>query len=240
VVVEEHLQGDEASILAFTDGKAIAVLEASQDHKAIHEGDKGPNTGGMGAYCPAPVVTEKVLQQVSRDILVPVVHALSKEGRPYRGILYAGLMITKGGPKVLEFNVRFGDPEAQAVLPRLRTDLVELMVATIDGTLEDVDLEWDPRPALCVVMASGGYPGSYEKGKPIRGLGKLHGVEDVHVYHAGTSLSDGDLVTSGGRVLGVTGFGADLKAARDRAYEAVAQIEFDGAYHRRDIGHRAL
>jgi phosphoribosylamine--glycine ligase len=240
VVVEEHLKGDEASILAFTDGQTITVLDASQDHKAIHDGDEGPNTGGMGAYCPAPVVTEKVLDQVSRDVLVPIVHALGKEGRPYRGILYAGLMITKGGPKVLEFNVRFGDPEAQVVLPRLRTDLVDLMVATIDGTLEQVDLEWDPRHAMCVVMASEGYPGSYEKGRPIHGLGKLADRDDVHVYHAGTALSDGDIVTSGGRVLGVTGFGEDLAAARDRAYEAVDQIEFEGAYCRRDIGHRAL
>jgi len=171
---------------------------------------------------------------------VPVVHALGKEERPYRGILYAGLMITKGGPKVIEFNCRFGDPEAQVVLPRLKTDLLDLMEATIDGTLDERNLEWDPRPAMCVVVASGGYPGSYEKGKPIAGLGVLADMDDVIVFHAGTALKDGQVVTSGGRVLGITALGADLKAARDRCYDAVGKLAFEGARYRLDIGHRAL
>ena len=240
IVIEECLPGAEASIIAFTDGKTIAVLETSQDHKAAYDGDRGPNTGGMGAYSPAPIVTDRILDQVSRDILVPVVHALSKEGRPYRGILYAGLMISKGGPKVLEFNVRLGDPETQAILPRLKTDLVELMEATIDGTLDQVDLEWDPRPAMCVVMASRGYPGAYPKGKVITGLWDAAQMADVTVYHAGTALVGGDVATSGGRVLGVTALGDDLQKARDRAYEAVEAIDFEGARYRKDIGHRVL
>jgi len=240
LVIEEFLQGEEASILAFTDGETIAILEASQDHKAAFDGDRGPNTGGMGAYCPAPVVTSAILDQVSRDILVPVVHALSRARRPYRGILYAGLMISKGGPKVLEFNVRFGDPETQAVLPRMKTDIVELMEATIDGTLGEVELEWDPRHALTVVLASEGYPGSYEKGRPITGLGGFADRDDVIVTHAGTALSGGEIVTAGGRVLAVTGLGKDLAEARELAYEAIGEIRFEGAQHRSDIGHRAL
>ncbi len=240
VVVEEFLNGEEASILAFTDGATIAVLEASQDHKAARDGDRGPNTGGMGAYSPAPIVTDRVLDQVSRDILVPLVHALRKEERPYRGILYAGLMIGKGGAKVLEFNVRFGDPETQVVLPRLKTDLVELMEATIDGTLEQVELEWDPRAAMCVVMAAAGYPGAYARGKRIHGIGDANALEGVTVFHAGTRIEDGDLVTAGGRVLGVTALGDDLAAARDRAYEAVEKITWEGILYRKDIGYRAL
>ena len=240
IVVEEFLSGEEASILALTDGATIAVLESSQDHKAAHDGDQGPNTGGMGAYSPAPVVTDKVLDQITRDILVPVVHALNKEGRPYRGVIYAGLMITKGGPKVIEFNCRFGDPEAQVVLPRLKTDLVELMEATIDGTLENFSLEWDERPAMCVVVASDGYPGSYPKGKAIKGLGDLAGEEDVIVFHAGTAIERGEIVTAGGRVLGITAFGDDLADARLRCYEAVGKVSFEGSWSRSDIGHRAL
>jgi phosphoribosylamine--glycine ligase len=240
VVIEEYLNGEEASILAFTDGETIAVLEASQDHKAARDGDRGPNTGGMGAYCPAPIVTPRVMDQVARDILVPLVHAMRKEERPYRGILYAGLMIGKGGPKVLEFNVRFGDPETQAVLPRLKTDVVELMEATIDGTLDQVELEWDPRAAMCVVMASAGYPGSCAKGRIIHGIGDANAVPGVTVYHAGTAIEGGNLVTAGGRVLGVTALGDDLAAARDRAYEAVGKISWEGILYRKDIGHRAL
>ena len=240
IIIEECLPGAEASIIAFTDGKTIAVLETSQDHKAAYDGDRGPNTGGMGAYSPAPIVTDRLLDQVSRDVLVPVVHAMSKEGRPFRGVLYAGLMLSKGGPKVLEFNVRLGDPEAQVILPRLRTDLVELMEATLDGTLEDVDLEWDPRPAMCVVMASRGYPGAYPRGMKITGLGAAQGMEDVIVYHAGTALVDGDVATSGGRVLGVTALGDDFAKARDRAYQAVSLIGYEGARYRKDIGHRVL
>jgi phosphoribosylamine--glycine ligase len=240
VVVEEFLAGEEASIIAFTDGSTIAILEASQDHKAALDGDRGPNTGGMGAFSPAPVVTDRVLDQVTRDILVPIVHALHVEGRDYRGILYAGLMVGKGGPKVLEFNVRLGDPETQALLPRLQTDLVEMMEATIDGTLDRVDLRWDPRAALCVVMASGGYPGKYETGRVITGLEAAEAMEGVQVFHAGTGTSAGRTVTSGGRVLGVTALGADLAQAQARAYAAVGKIRFEGMHYRRDIGHRAL
>jgi phosphoribosylamine--glycine ligase len=240
IVVEEFLTGEEASILALTDGSTIAVLESSQDHKAAHDGDEGPNTGGMGAYSPAPVVTDRILDQITRDILVPTIHAMNKEHRPYRGVLYAGLIITKGGPKVIEFNCRFGDPEAQVVLPRLKTDLVDLMEATIDGTLDQIELEWDPRPAMCVVLASGGYPGSYEKTKTIHGLGPLSNWDDVIVYHAGTAIMGNEIVTAGGRVLGITAFGDDLKAARDTAYEAVEEVFFENSYHRTDIGHRAL
>ncbi|MCU0725544.1 MAG: phosphoribosylamine--glycine ligase [Planctomycetes bacterium] len=240
VVVEEFLAGEEASIIAFIDGGTIAVLEASQDHKAALDGDRGPNTGGMGAYSPAPVVTDRVLDQVVRDILVPIVHALHVENRDYRGILYAGLMIGKGGPKVLEFNVRLGDPETQALLPRLKTDLVEMMEATIDGTLDRVELRWDPRAALCVVMASGGYPGRYEKGRTISGLDEAEALDGVHVFHAGTEAAGGRTVTAGGRVLGVTALGADLADAQARAYAAVGKIRFEGAHYRRDIGHRAV
>jgi phosphoribosylamine--glycine ligase len=240
IVIEEFLIGQEASILAVTDGRTIAVLESSQDHKAIFDGDEGPNTGGMGAYSPAPVVTEEVQAQITRDILVPTIHAMSKEGKPYKGVLYAGLMITKGGPKVVEYNVRFGDPEAQVVLSRLKTDLVDLLLAAVDGTLEEIDLEWDSRPAMCVVLAAGGYPGSYEKGKVIHGLATVAHRDDVVVYHAGTALRGGDLVTAGGRVLGVTGLGDDLAAARDAAYEGAEAINWDDYYYRKDIGHRAL
>ncbi len=240
IIIEEFLNGEEASILAFTDGRTIAVLEASQDHKAAYEGDTGPNTGGMGAYSPAPVVTSRILDQVTRDILVPLVHALHKEERPYRGILYAGLMISKGGPKVLEFNVRFGDPETQVVLARMKTDLVELMEATIDGTLDQVELDWDPRAAMCVVMAAGGYPESYEQGKIIHGISDANAMDDVAVFHAGTKIENGNLVTAGGRVLGVTALGEDLAAARERAYQAVAKIDWEDVHYRKDIGHRAL
>ncbi len=240
LVVEEFLPGEEASILALTDGETIAILEPSQDHKAALDGDQGPNTGGMGAYCPAPVVTTRVLDQVARSVLVPVVHALRRGGRPYRGVLYAGLMISKAGPKVLEFNCRFGDPETQVVLPRLRTDLVDLMEATIDGTLGTLDLAWDPRPALNVVLASRGYPGAYPKGFPIEGLDAAAAEESVHVFHAGTARAGDRIVTAGGRVLSVTALGADLRDARDRAYRAVGKVRFEGAHYRRDIGHRAL
>lgn len=240
IVIEECLMGQEASIHVLTDGQTIAVFDSSQDHKAAYDGDQGPNTGGMGAYSPAPAVTGKVLDQVTRDVLVPLVHAMAKEGRPFRGILFAGIMITKSGPKVLEFNVRMGDPETQVLLPRLKSDLVDLMEACIDGKLDECEIEWDPRPALCVVVASEGYPGSYEKGKAIRGLGKVAEIPDVFVYHAGTALENGQIVTAGGRVLGVTALGEDLRAARDRAYDAVERVDFQGAFFRSDIGHRAL
>ncbi|UCG48329.1 MAG: phosphoribosylamine--glycine ligase [Phycisphaerales bacterium] len=240
IVVEDKLLGEEASILAFVDGRNIYVMESSQDHKPIGDGDTGPNTGGMGAYSPAPVVTEKLMDQISREILVPIVDGMNRNGTPYKGVLYAGLMITAGGPRVLEFNVRFGDPETQPVLMRLKSDLLEVCMAVCDGTLDNVTLKWDPRPAVCVVVASGGYPGDYEKGKKISGLDRAARAEDVMVFHAGTRIDNGDLVTSGGRVLGVTALGSDIADAKNRAYGAVDMIKFDGAYCRRDIAHRAI
>ena len=240
VVIEECLVGEEASILALTDGKTIYPLPSSQDHKPIYDGDEGPNTGGMGAYSPAPVVTPEMEERITREILVPVVHALRVRGIRYRGVVYAGLMITPGGPKVLEFNVRFGDPETQPILVRLRSDLVPALEAVIDGRLEEASLDWDERPAVCVVMASGGYPGRYEKGKPISGLEEAAGMADVAIFHAGTAVADGRVVTNGGRVLGVTALGETVAEAKARAYEAVARVHFDGAYNRTDIADRAI
>jgi phosphoribosylamine--glycine ligase len=240
IIVEDKLLGEEASILAFVDGRNIYVMESSQDHKPIGDGDTGPNTGGMGAYSPAPVVTEELMNQITREVLVPVVDGMNRNGTPYRGVLYAGLMITGGGPRVLEFNVRFGDPETQPILMRLKSDLLEVLLAVCDGTLDQIDLEWDPRPAVCVVMASGGYPGDYEKGKKITGLKEAGQREDVIVFHAGTAEQDGDILTSGGRVLGVTALGGTIADAKTRAYQAVDRIEFDGAYCRRDIADKAI
>ncbi len=240
VVVEEKLIGEEASILAFVDGRNIYVMESSQDHKPIGDGDTGPNTGGMGAYSPAPVVTDEMMNQITREILVPVVDGMNRQGTPYRGVLYAGLMITAGGPRVLEFNVRFGDPETQPILMRLKSDLLEVMLSVCEGRLDKVELEWDERPAVCVVMASGGYPGEYEKGKVIKGLEEAAELDDVEVFHAGTALQNGEVVTAGGRVLGVTARGQTIPAAKVRAYEAVDRISFDGAYSRRDIADKAI
>ena len=240
LVVEECLRGEEASIIALTDGKAIAPLEPAQDHKAIFDGDKGPNTGGMGAYSPAPVVTPEVMDRVVKEVLVPTVHAMNKEGRPFKGVLYAGLMMTEQGPKVLEYNVRFGDPEAQPLLMRLDCDLVDLLDAVVDGCLDEADIRWDSRAAVCVVMASGGYPGEYEKGKPISGLDDAARIDDVQVFHAGTAVKGDEIVTAGGRVLGVTALGESTAAAIDRAYEAVGKIGWDGVQFRKDIGAKAL
>jgi phosphoribosylamine--glycine ligase len=240
VVVEERLEGQEASLLAFVDGRNIYVMESSQDHKAIGDGDSGPNTGGMGAYSPAPVVTEAMLAQVEREVLVPIVDGMTREGIVYCGVLYAGVMLTAAGPRVLEFNCRFGDPETQPILMRLSCDLVEVLEAVIDRKLDQVSLEWDERPAVCVVMASGGYPGSYEKGKVITGLDEAAQLKDVVVFHAGTKLADGRVVTSGGRVLGVTALGNTIADAQKRAYEAVEKIHFDGAYYRHDIAGKAI
>jgi phosphoribosylamine--glycine ligase len=238
VLIEERLAGIEASVMSITDGRTIAVLEPAQDHKRIFDGDRGPNTGGMGTYSPAPVVSSRVMEQVERDILVPTVHGLGREKRRYRGVLFAGLMIAKGGPRVLEYNCRFGDPETQVVLPRLRTDLLEIFLATVEGRLSDITMEWDPRAAVCVVLASAGYPESSTKGVPIEGVEDAEALPDVTVYHAGTARVDGRLVTAGGRVLGVTAMGADLAAARARAYEAVGRIRFDGMQFRSDIAER--
>ena len=240
IIVEDKLLGEEASILAFVDGRNIYIMESSQDHKPIGDGDTGPNTGGMGAYSPAPVVTEDMMNHITREILVPVVDGMNRNGTPYKGILYAGLMITGGGPRVLEFNVRFGDPETQPILARMKSDLLEVLLAVCDGTLDQITLEWDRRPAVCVVMASGGYPGDYEKGKKIIGLQEAQQLEDVMVFHAGTKDRDGDIVTNGGRVLGVTALGQTIRDAKERAYRAVDKIKFDGAYCRRDIADKAI
>ena len=240
LIVEDKLLGQETSILAFVDGRSIYVMESSQDHKPIGDGDTGPNTGGMGAYSPAPIVTDKLMDQITREILVPTIDGMTRNDTPYRGILYAGLMLTQGGPRVLEYNVRFGDPETQPILMRLKSDLLDVMLAVCDGKLDKVDLEWDPRPAVCVVLSSGGYPGSYEKGKVIEGLDQAAKMKDVVVFHAGTAKKDGQVVTNGGRVLGVTALGDTIAAAKARAYEAVDLISFEGAYCRRDIADKAL
>ena len=240
VLVEEKLVGPEVSVLAFVDGNTIYMMENSQDHKPIGEGDTGPNTGGMGAYSPTPQPDEKTLHQIQSEILVPIVDAMRAQGITYKGVLYAGLMLTAGGPKVLEFNCRFGDPEAQPVLMRLKNDLVDVMEAVIDDKLDQITLEWDERPAMCVVMASGGYPGSYEKGKPITGLADANAMQDVVVFHAGTKKVSGQVVTAGGRVLGVTALGDSLKQAQQRCHDAVEKINFDGAYWRKDIGAKAM
>ena len=240
VVVEEFLNGEEASMLVFTDGRTIAAMPSSQDHKRALDNDEGPNTGGMGAYSPAPVVTGPVYDKIERDILIPSIHAMNVEDKPYSGVLYAGLMIDDGDPKVLEYNVRFGDPETQPILMRLKSDIVPIMLATIDGTLDQAEIEWDERPTVCVVMASGGYPGKYKKGLPITGIKEAEALGDVKVFHAGTADANGTLVTNGGRVLGVTAIGEELTDAIDLAYEAVSQISFEGAHYREDIAAKAL
>ncbi len=240
IIIEEFLEGEEASFLAFTDGKTVLPLPSSQDHKAAYDGDKGPNTGGMGAYSPAPVVTEKLHKQVMENIMLPTVKAMAAEGRAYKGVLYAGLMIKDGQAGVLEFNCRFGDPECQPLLMRLRGDLVEIMEAVIDERLDEVELDIDPRPTVCVVMAAGGYPGSYEKGMEIHGLEQVAEQENVMVFHAGTGEKEGKIVSVGGRVLGVTALGDNLPAAIRTAYEAVKLISWDGCFYRTDIGQKAL
>jgi len=240
IVVEERLVGQEVSVLALVDGRNIFMLDPAQDHKQIGEGDSGPNTGGMGAYCPTPLINDKLMAQIQKEIIVPTVDAMRRDGVIYQGVLYTGLMLTAGGPKVLEFNCRFGDPEVQALMMRLKGDLVDIMLATIEGRLDEVDLSWDPRCCCCVVMASGGYPGAYEKGKPITGLDKAAKLDGVQVFHAGTATQDGQTVTSGGRVLDVCAMGNDLADARQKANAACETIHFDGAYFRRDIGWRVM
>ncbi|BCL60707.1 hypothetical protein DGMP_14000 [Desulfomarina profundi] len=240
VVVEACLTGEEASFIAFTDGKTILPLPTSQDHKAVYENDEGPNTGGMGAYSPAPVVTDEIADFVMNRVMLPTVKGLEAEGRPYKGMLYAGLMIDGDDINVLEFNCRFGDPEAQPLLMRLKSDIVDIFEAAIDGKLDTVDMKIDPRPTVCVVMASGGYPGSYENGKIIKGLTKAAAVSGVEIFHAGTARKNSRIVTNGGRVLGITAVGKNLKEAIDRSYRAVAQIKWTTCYYRRDIGAKAL
>ena len=240
LVIEEFLRGEEASFLAFTDGKTVLALPSSQDHKAAFDGDKGPNTGGMGAYSPAPVLTEEMEQKVMEEIMLPVVRGMASEGRPYSGILYAGLMIDDDRVNVLEFNCRFGDPECQPLLMRVQTDLVELCNHCIDGTLDRVQLEIDPRPTVCVVIAAEGYPGSYVSGKIISGLDQAAAMENVEVFHGGTSRDAGRIVTSGGRVVGVSAIGETIQEAIKSAYAAADLIHWEGSWYRRDIGYRAL
>ena len=240
VVVEEYLVGEEASYLAFTDGKTILPLASSQDHKAVLDGDQGPNTGGMGAYSPAPVVTTEVHERIAEKVLRPIIYGMGEEGRPYRGVLYAGLMIHDGHPRVLEFNARFGDPETQPVLMRMKGDVVPILEACMKGTLSKHRIEWDHRASVCVVMTSKGYPGNYEKGKIIKGLKEVSQREGVFVFHAGTALKDGQVITNGGRILGVTALGEDIPRAMERAYQAVREISWDGVHYRTDIGQKAL
>jgi len=240
VVVEECLEGEEASFLAFTDGKTVLPLASAQDHKPIYDNDEGPNTGGMGAYSPAPVVSAALHRQIMDRVMIPTVRGMANEGRPYRGVLYAGVMIKDGEAKVLEFNARFGDPEAQPLLLRMDNDLVPVLEAVLDGRLHEVTLQWKEDAAVCVVMASGGYPGTYQKGKAIQGLEEAAKVEGVVIFHAGTARRGAHLLTDGGRVLGVTGRGRDVREAITRTYEAVRRISWEGAHFRTDIGAKAL
>ena len=241
LIIEEKLIGMEASVLAITDGETIVTLPAAQDHKPAHDGDTGPNTGGMGAYCPTPIVDEAMMTRIESEVLVPVVHAMKRARRPFKGVLYAGLMLTASGPKVLEFNVRFGDPECQPLLMRLKTDLVDVLEAAVEGRLSELEpLEWDPRPSICVVMASEGYPGDYEKGREISGLDEADAVDDVKVFHAGTKLDGDRVLTDGGRVLGVTALGSTISVAKLQAYKAVKEIRWLGAWCRKDISDKAL
>ena len=250
IIIEECLEGEEASILVITDSRDVAVLASAQDHKRIFDNDAGPNTGGMGVYSPASIVTPGLLNDVLDKIIYPAIRGLHKEGIDYRGVLYAGVMITKSGPKALEFNVRFGDPETQAILPRLKSDLVEVMLAVSEGKLVKVkNLDWDNRACVCVVLASKGYPGDYEKDKEIYGLDEAVQIKDIAVFHAGTKLrkindigqkAELEYLTSAGRVLGVVGLGDTIKDAIDNVYQAVEKISFEGMHYRRDIGKRAL
>ncbi|OGW40527.1 MAG: phosphoribosylamine--glycine ligase [Nitrospirae bacterium GWD2_57_9] len=240
VVIEECLKGEEASFMAFSDGKTVVAMASSQDHKRVFDADKGPNTGGMGAYSPAPIVTKELEKRVMKTIMIPTVQAMEKEGRLFKGVLYAGLMIDNGDAKVLEFNARFGDPETQPIMARLETDLITIIEAILDGTLSGTGISWKPDSAVCVVMASGGYPGNYEKGREISGLDSAARQKNVMVFHSGTALRNGRVATDGGRVLGVTGLGPTVAAAIDTAYAGVRGISFEGAHYRRDIGARAL
>jgi phosphoribosylamine--glycine ligase len=243
VIIEKRLEGEELSVLALVSGRALVPLQPTQDHKAAFDNDEGPNTGGMGAYCPAPVGTPELMAQVEETILVPTVHAMKRSRHAFRGVLYAGLMLTNQGPRVLEFNCRFGDPEAQPLLVRLKTDLLDLLEAAVEdrlGEFPEGKLEWDPRPAVCVVMASGGYPGPFQKGKVITGLAEAAKLPDVKVFHAGTRRERDLIVTDGGRVLAVTALGDTLPDAKRNAYEAVGKIHFQGAHYRKDIADKAL
>lgn len=240
IIIEERLEGQEVSLLAFTDGITVLPMEAAQDHKAVFDGDQGPNTGGMGAYSPTPIFTPKLKRQIIDQIMIPAINGMRADGILYQGVLYAGLMITPDGPKTLEFNVRFGDPETQPLMMRMESDIVLIMEACADGTLESCSLKWKPETAVCVVMASEGYPGLYEKGRPIRGLDQANVLPGVTVFHAGTKQQGEDIVTSGGRVLGVTALGGNVKQAIESAYAAVGKIQCPGAQFRTDIGKKAI
>jgi phosphoribosylamine--glycine ligase len=240
IVIEEFMEGEEVSVLCVTDGKNLCVLPAAQDHKAVFDNDEGPNTGGMGAYAPAPVTTAELMSRVELEILRPTIAAMASENRPYRGVLYAGLMITKDGPKVVEFNCRFGDPETQAIMPLIASDLAEMLWRVANGNLDGYELKITPRWAVSVVLASGGYPGKFETGKLINGLERIHDNE-VMIFHAGTVMDhSGNFLTNGGRVLAVTGVGNDFLSAHERAYCAVGKIKFEGMHYRRDIGMKVM
>jgi phosphoribosylamine--glycine ligase len=240
IIIEEYLQGEEASFLVFVDGKTVIPLPSSQDHKAIFDGDNGPNTGGMGAYSPAPVVTKKLEQRIMEEIIYPTLKGMAREGRDYKGVLYAGLMIDGENAKVLEFNARMGDPETQPILMRLETDLLAILDAIPNNQLKSVQASWDKRASVCVVMSSEGYPGNYQKGMEIKGLDAVKDMDDIMVFHAGTAFRDGKIVTDGGRVLGITSLGKTIRQAIERAYQAVGMISWSGAYYRKDIGQKAL
>jgi phosphoribosylamine--glycine ligase len=238
IVVEEYLEGPEVSILAFTDGNTVIPMVSAQDHKRVYDNDRGPNTGGMGAFAPSPVYTPDIARVVENEILKKTIEAMKRENRPYKGVLYAGLMITSKGPNVLEFNCRFGDPETQAVLPLLESDLVPVMQAVIDGRLDEAEIRWKAKKAVCVIMASGGYPGKYEKGFKISGIEEAEKIEGITVFHAGTAKEGNSIVTAGGRVLGVTALGDNLDSAARLAYKGVEKISFKGAHYRKDIGRK--
>ncbi|HZK40702.1 MAG TPA: phosphoribosylamine--glycine ligase [Atribacterota bacterium] len=240
VIIEEFLEGEEVSILAFCDGKTVVPMVSSQDHKKIFDNDLGPNTGGMGAYSPVPFYPDEFEKRVLEEILKPTVKGLQNEGKEYKGVLYAGLILTKEGPKVLEFNARFGDPETQTILPRLKTDLIDILDAVIDSTLHKINIEWEDNAAVCVVVASGGYPGKYQKGKVISGLEGLEKIKDMIAFHAGTKFQDNQVITSGGRVLGITAWDETISKAKERAYKGVKEIYFEDMYYRKDIAVKAI
>lgn len=240
IIVEDCLIGEEVSLLAFTDGKTVVPMVPAQDHKRAYDGDLGPNTGGMGAYSPVPHISQDLINQIVEEVIEPTVRAMDAEGREYRGVIYAGLMLTVEGPLVLEFNARFGDPETQVILPRLATDLVEIMEAVATGNLSEIRVDWKQETAICIVMAAGGYPGDYQKGEVIEGIDAANHLDDVVVFQAGTKNLGEQIVTAGGRVLGVTALGEDIEQARKRAYQGVEKISFIGAHYRQDIGYKAL
>jgi phosphoribosylamine--glycine ligase len=240
VIVEDYLEGEEVSVLAFSDGQNVVPMVSSQDHKKIYDHDRGPNTGGMGAYSPVPFYSDEFKKRVLEEILKPTVKGLQSEGRKYKGVLYAGLILTKEGPKVLEFNARFGDPETQVILPRLKTDLIDILNAVIEETLHKTNIEWEDNAAVCVVVASGGYPGKYQKGKVISGLERLEKMKDIIVFHAGIKLQGDKVITSGGRVLGITAWDKIISKAKERAYKGVKEIYFEDMYYRKDIAAKAI